>query len=59
MKRAWGSRSGQNETPCLPPNKRMQATRASALWYGRSMLTLVNKVPLISRGDAREPDACR
>jgi hypothetical protein len=37
----------------------MQAARASAIWYGHSMLTRVDKVPLISRGDAREPDAGR
>ena len=43
----------------LAPNKRMQAARASAIWYGHSMLTRVDKVPLISRGDAREPDAGR
>jgi hypothetical protein len=43
----------------LPPNKRMQAARAKAIWYGRSMLTGVDKVPLLSRGDAREPDASR
>ena len=43
----------------LPPNKRMQAARANAIWYGRSMLTRVDKLPLLSRGDAREPDASR
>jgi hypothetical protein len=37
----------------------MQAARASAIWCGYSMLTRVDKVPLISRGDAREPDASR
>jgi hypothetical protein len=43
----------------MSPNKRMQAARAKAIWYGHSMLTRVDKVPLISRGDAREPDAGR
>jgi len=42
-----------------PPNKRMQAARASDIWYGHSMLTGVDKVPLLGRGDAREPDAGR
>jgi hypothetical protein len=42
-----------------PPNKRMQAVRAKAIWYGRSMLTRVDKLPLLGRGDAREPDAGR
>jgi hypothetical protein len=41
------------------PNKRMQAARANAIWYGHSMLTGVDKVPLLGRGDAREPDAGR
>jgi hypothetical protein len=41
------------------PNKRMQAARANAIWYGHSMLTRVDKLPLVSRGDAREPDARR
>jgi hypothetical protein len=43
----------------VPPNKRMQAARASGNWYGFSMLTGIDKVPLISRGDACEPDAGR
>jgi hypothetical protein len=43
----------------VSPNKRMQAARANAIWYGHSMLTRVDKVPLISRGDALEPDASR
>ena len=43
----------------VPPNKRMQAARAKAIWYVHSMLTGVDKVPLLSRGDAREPDADR
>jgi hypothetical protein len=42
-----------------PPNKRMHSARANAIWYGHSMLTLVDKMPLISRGDAREPHASR
>ena len=42
-----------------PPNKRMQAARAKAIWYGHSMLTGVDKVPLLGRGNAREPDAGR
>ena len=42
-----------------PPNKRMQAARAKAIWYGHSMLTGVDKVPLLGRGNAREPDANR
>ena len=40
-------------------NKRMTAARASGIWYGHSVLTGVDEVPLISRGDAREPDADR
>ena len=43
----------------VAPNKRMQAARAKAIWYGHSMLTGVDKVPLLGRGDAREPDAGR
>jgi hypothetical protein len=43
----------------LPPNQRMQPARAAAIWYGHSMLTRVDKLPLISRSDAREPDAGR
>lgn len=43
----------------MSPNKRMQAARASAIWYGRSMLTRVDKVPLLDGSDAREPDASR
>ena len=43
----------------MPPNKHKQAARAKAICYGRSMLTRVDKVPLISRGDAREPDVNR
>jgi hypothetical protein len=42
-----------------PPNKRMQAARASGIWYGHSMLTRFDKVPLLGHGDAREPDASR
>lgn len=37
----------------------MQAARANAIWYGQSVLTRFDKVPMISRGDAREPDARR
>jgi hypothetical protein len=37
----------------------MQAARANAIWYVYSMLTGVDKVPLLGRGDAREPDANR
>jgi hypothetical protein len=43
----------------VTPNKRMQAARAKAIWYGHSMLTRVDKLPLLGRGDAREPDANR
>jgi hypothetical protein len=43
----------------VPPNKRMQAARAKAIWYVHSMLTGIDKVPLLGRGDAREPDASR
>ena len=43
----------------MPANNRMQATRAKAIWYGRSMLTGVDKLPLLGRGDTREPDASR
>jgi hypothetical protein len=42
-----------------PANKRMQAARAEAIWYGHSMLTRVDKMPLLGRGGAREPDANR
>ena len=37
----------------------MQAARASGVWYGHSMLTGVDKVPLLSVASAREPDAGR
>jgi hypothetical protein len=37
----------------------MQAARAKAIWYGHSMLTRVDKLPLLGRSDAREPDASR
>jgi hypothetical protein len=37
----------------------MQAARASGIWYGQSMLTGLDKVPLLGCGDAREPDAGR
>jgi len=37
----------------------MQAAWAKAIWYGHSMLTGIDKMRLISRGDAREPDASR
>ena len=43
----------------LPPNKRMQAARANAIWYGRSTPTVVDKVAQVRVGDAREPDAGR
>jgi len=43
----------------LSPNKRMQAARAKAIWYGHSMLTHIDKVPLLDGSDAREPDASR
>ena len=43
----------------MPANKRMQAARATAIWYGRSVLTGIDKVTLLGRGDAREPDANR
>ena len=43
----------------MSPNKRMQAARANAIWYGHSMLTRVDKVPLLDGSDAREPDASR
>jgi hypothetical protein len=43
----------------MPPNKRMQAARAKAIWYGYSVLTRLDKVPPLGRGDAREPDADR
>jgi hypothetical protein len=42
-----------------PPNKRMQAARAKAIWYGHSMLTRVDKLPLIGLASTREPDADR
>ena len=59
MKRAWDPQDRRIEAPRLPPNKRMQAARANAIWYVRSMLTGIDKVPLLGRGDAREPDAGR
>jgi hypothetical protein len=37
----------------------MQAARAKAIWYVHSMLTGIDKVPLLGLGDAREPDAGR
>jgi hypothetical protein len=43
----------------MSPNKRVQAARPKAIWYGHSMLTRVDKVALLGRGDAREPDASR
>ena len=43
----------------LSPNKRMQAARAKAIWYGHSMLARVDKLPLLTGSDAREPDAGR
>jgi hypothetical protein len=43
----------------MTPNKHMQAARANAIWYGRSMLTSLDKLPLIGRGDARELGAGR
>ena len=43
----------------VSPNNRMQAARANAIWYGHSMLTGVDKVPLLDGSDAREPDANR
>ncbi len=46
-----------NNRLSAPPNKCMQAAWAKAIWFGHSMLTPVDEMPLISRGDAREPDA--
>jgi hypothetical protein len=43
----------------VTPNKRMQAAQANAIWYGHSMLTRADKLPLLGRGDAREPDVNR
>jgi hypothetical protein len=43
----------------VSPNKRMQAARASGIWYVHSMLTGVDEVPLLSAAIAREPDAGR
>jgi hypothetical protein len=36
----------------MTANKRMQAARASAIWYGHSMLTRVDKLPLFGCGEA-------
>ncbi len=42
-----------------PPNKRMQAAWAKAIRYGYSMLTPVDKEPLLGLASARKPDASR
>jgi hypothetical protein len=36
-----------------PHNKRMQGAQFKAIWYGHSMLTHVDKVPLLGGSDAR------
>lgn len=43
----------------VSPDKRMLAARDNAIWYGRSMLIGIDKMPLISRGDAHEPGSGR
>lgn len=52
LARSW---SGQRRLR----HKRMQAARAKAIWYGHSMLKGLDNVPLLGRGDSREPDAGR
>jgi hypothetical protein len=37
----------------VTPNKRTQPARANAIWYGHSMLTVVDKVPMIGVASAR------
>jgi len=47
------------KSAAAPPNKRMQATRAKAIWFFQSMLTGIDNVPLLGLASAREPDAGR
>jgi hypothetical protein len=49
----------QDISRSVSPNKCMQAARANATWYGQSMLTGVDKLPLLSAASSREPDADR